>query len=104
MGGMGGGTGRGGMGGMSVNGQGTRSKTLATLQGNDYVIVHKPGSDKVAAYSSEAGEWVSYEIPKGTDVVPDLGTGRRGVSARPATRSARLPRSSRPPADGIRST
>ena len=48
-------------------------QTLATLQTNDFVIVHKPKSDKVAAYSAETGEWASYDVPKGTDVVPIAG-------------------------------
>jgi len=57
-----------GMGGM-MGGPAT-PKSIASLQMDDFIVVHKPRSPKVAAYSTETGEWSTYEIPKGTDVNP----------------------------------
>ena len=66
-----------GMGFQSMNGrgQGLEGESVATIQGNDFVIVHKPGSANVSAYSSTTGKWASYEVPKGMDVVPIAGPG-----------------------------
>jgi RNA polymerase sigma factor (sigma-70 family) len=83
MGGMGGSMGMGGMGGGMGGmdgGMGGRiarpgAPQLATIQSDEYVIVHKPKSDKVAAYSTETGEWTSYDVPKGMDVVPAASPG-----------------------------
>jgi RNA polymerase sigma factor (sigma-70 family) len=84
---MGGGMGAGGMGpdagvpaggmmsGMGGMMMGAGAKSLATLQMQDFVIVHKPKSDKVAAYSNETGAWTSYEVPKGVEVTPIAGPG-----------------------------
>ncbi len=63
-----------GMGGNGL-GRGFGGESLAQIQGNDFVIVHKPGSAKVSAYSSTTGEWTSYEASKGMDVVPIAGPG-----------------------------
>ena len=65
----------GGPGGMmaGMGGGSPPRQTLTTLQSDDYIIIHKPKSDTVAAYSTETGEWTSYEVPKGTDVLPLAG-------------------------------
>jgi RNA polymerase sigma factor (sigma-70 family) len=71
LGGMGAGMGRGNMaGGMPGGIGGGNARALAALQMEDYVIFHKPKSDKVAGYSTETGEWASYDVPPGSTVVP----------------------------------
>ena len=72
---MGGGGGMGGMmagsmAGMAGMGGGSQPKSIASIQSDDYVIVHKPKTDKVAAYSTATGGWTTYAVPEGTDVVP----------------------------------
>ncbi len=62
------GGGGGGMAGM-MGGRAGRQR-LAMLQNNDYVIVAKPESRKVAAHSTETGEWSTYDVPTGSVVVP----------------------------------
>ncbi len=59
----------GGMGGLGQ----IDSQSLATFQTDDYVVVHKPRSEKITAYSVASGECFSYVIPKGVEVRP-IGT------------------------------
>ncbi len=57
----------------SVSGQGAmmaEGSGIATYKTDQFVIVHKPKSDKVAAYSNETGEWTSYQVPQALDVSP----------------------------------
>jgi RNA polymerase sigma factor (sigma-70 family) len=71
----------GGMGGRSDIGGGVnklmayQQSSLATIQADDYVIVHKPLSDKVVAYSTATGAWTSYEVPQDVEVLPVSGPG-----------------------------
>jgi hypothetical protein len=58
-------------------GQGVRPMP-DTLHFTDYLLVHKPKSDKVSAYSNETGKWATYTVPKGVDVLP---IGSVGVAA-----------------------
>ncbi len=69
MGGMGG-MGGGGMGGMMGGARAGGRSSLATLQNEDYIIVARPDTGKVSAYSTETGDWVSYDVPKGVKVTP----------------------------------
>lgn len=66
--GMMGGMMEGAMGGMSSG-----PLSLASVQNDELIVVHKPKSDKVAAYSTETGEWTAYGVPKETDVTPIVG-------------------------------
>ncbi len=46
-----------------------------TFQSDDFVIVREPDGKKLASYSTETGQWTSYDIAKGTTVVPIYSAG-----------------------------
>ena len=75
MGGMGGRL--GGMSGVPLTGMGaTRPKgSISTMASEDYVVVSKPGSRTISAYSTQTGEWSVYEAPEGITMTPIGGSG-----------------------------
>ncbi len=68
--------GMGGMGGATLGGMGaTRPKgSISTMENEDYVVVSKPGSRTISAYSTQTGEWSVYEAPEGVTMQP-IGSG-----------------------------
>lgn len=74
MGGFGGGGGMiGGMGGMGMGGMGPAAGNASPWITSGKIIVIQPReTGKVAAYSTETGEWTSYAVPEGLKAVPLL--------------------------------
>ncbi len=73
MGGMMGGMGGGGMGGGAGKGQ-ARKTSVVTLENQSCILVQKPNSDKISAYSVTGGDWSSYTVPKEVKLTPVMST------------------------------
>ena len=50
-------------------------KAITYLETQDSVVSYQPKGTRLPAYSVAKGEWASYEVPRGVEVVPVTGSG-----------------------------